>query len=121
MIITEGRCPDDPDEPEHLTWPETAAILGRVADQLGTGPHVTTDLFRRCCALANFFAVEENRLLVGVDESNPDPDIWIAAAAVSVQQVLIGGLACDTFDLREFSAALSLPSAGHVVPARVCR
>jgi hypothetical protein len=106
MIITEGRSPDDPDEPEHLTRLETAAILGRVADQLGTGPHLTTDLFRRCCAIANFFAVEENRLLVGVDENNPDPNIWIAAATASVQQVLTGGLACDTFDPVDFAAAL---------------
>jgi hypothetical protein len=106
MIITEGRRPDDPDEPEHLTRLETTAILGRVADQLGTGPHVTNDLFHRCCAIANFFAVAENRLLVGVDESNPNPNIWIAAATASVQQVLTGGLACDTFDPVEFAAAL---------------
>jgi hypothetical protein len=56
--------------------------------------------------MAYFFAVEANRQLIGVDESQPELAIWLAAATAPVYQVLIGGLACDTFDPREFAAAV---------------
>ena len=76
LITTEGNLPNDPDEPERLTVAEAAAILSRIADQLGISPPVASDLFRRCCAMANFFAVESNRKLVGVDdEGQPEPAV----------------------------------------------
>jgi hypothetical protein len=85
-------------------FPDVVAMLQGVPAER-TPPRATTVLFRRCCAMCNFFAVEANRLLVGVeDEGQPEPPVWAAAATAPVHRVLNAGLACDTFDPREFAA-----------------
>jgi hypothetical protein len=105
LVMTEDLPPDD-EAPQKLTASEAIDIIERMQSRLGTEPQVATNLFRRCCAMANFLAIESNRMLIGVDDAKPDPAVWVAAASAPVHQVMIEGLACDTYDLREFAAAV---------------
>ena len=64
------------------------------------------DLFRRSCAMANFFSVPSNRELISIDKAKPRPAVWAAAASAPVHQVMIDQLACDTYDPRDFRDAV---------------
>jgi hypothetical protein len=105
LVMTEDGPPDD-DASQNLTASEASDIVARIQSRLGTEPDVTTDLFRRCCAMANLFADAANRMLVGIDDAKPDPAVWLAAASAPVHQVTIDGLDCDTYDPQEFAAAV---------------
>jgi len=83
-----------------------AKILDRIVAELGVAPQAAADLLRRCCAMGNFLSVESNRAMAGVDNFKPRPSVWAAAATAPVHQAIVDGAACDTFDPREFAAAL---------------
>jgi hypothetical protein len=105
LIITDSHAPGDPDDPERLDMMAASKLLDRLAADLDVQPQVAMDLYRRCCAMGNFFAVDSNRELAGVDDAKPRPAIWTAAANVPVHQAMVDGVACDTFDPGEFAAA----------------
>ena len=46
-------------------------------------------------------------LIHGVDDAKPPPAVWTAAANAPVHQAIVDGLACDTFDPREFAAVMN--------------
>jgi hypothetical protein len=106
LVITDRHKPDDASAPDRLNMPETIDLLDKIAVELGVAPWSAMNLFRRCCAMGNFFAVESNRAMAGIDDAKPGPAIWAAAATAPVHKVIIDGLACDTFDPREFAAAV---------------
>jgi hypothetical protein len=106
FIILKGSRPDESDAAVRLTEADAGRLLERIAGEVGASPQMAMDLFRRCCAVMNFFAVASNRELVGANETKPAPAICSAAARVTVHHVIIDDMACDTFDPREFAAAL---------------
>jgi hypothetical protein len=83
-----------------------AKILDRIVAELGVAPEAAANLLRRCCAMGNFLSVESNRAMAGVDNFKPRPSVWAAAATAPVHRAIMDGAACDTFDPREFAAAL---------------
>jgi hypothetical protein len=66
-------------------------LLDRIKAELNVPSRVAMGLFRRCCAMVNFFVVESNRELAGVDDAKPGPAIWMAAASAPVHQLRCGG------------------------------
>jgi hypothetical protein len=104
VVMSESRPTEE--EEARLTEAEAGAVWQEIMRQLGADPRTTSDLLRRCAAMANFFAEAAHRQMFSVDESKPDASIWWAAATAPVHQSVVGGLACDTFDLEEFAAAV---------------
>lgn len=105
MIVNEHNPPDET-EPQKLSEDDTNELWDRIRQALDTEPHETSDLFRRACALANFFSGETMRARFGVTEGKPPWEIWVAAANARVVQLPIGELVRDTFDADEFAEAL---------------
>jgi hypothetical protein len=106
LIISNTHGPGDPDDPERLSMSATTELLDRIKSELDVKRQSAMDLFRRCRAMGNFFAVDANRVMTGVDDSQPWPAIWTAAARAFVHQAMVDGMTCDTFDRREFARAL---------------
>jgi hypothetical protein len=106
LIIADGSVPDDSNEPMRMTQADAGRLLNRIATETGTSPQMAFDLFRRSCAMANFFSVPSNRELISIDETKPRPAVWVAAAVAPVHQVIVDQLACDTYDPREFRDAV---------------
>ncbi len=104
LILTEGACAGSTSQ--QVSGAEANEIIDRIARRLGADKWLAIDLFRRCCAMANFFAVEANCSRIGVDQSKPEPAMWRVAASVPVRRTYIDGAPCYTFDPIEFSAAL---------------
>jgi len=106
LIITDVQGPEESGEPMRLSMAAAMELLDRIGHRLGVAPWGALDLFRRSCAIANFLAVASNRTVAGIDDEKLPPTVWTAAARAPVHQAVVGGLACDTFDPREFAAAL---------------
>jgi len=100
LILSERPEPANTGDPVMMTEADAERLLGRIANEVGTTPMMAFDLFRRCCAMANFFSVVSNRELINIDEAKPRPAIWAAAATVPVHQTIIDQMACDTYDPR---------------------
>src|SRR5262249_55319773 len=82
LILSERPEPANTGDPVMMTEADAERLLGRIANEVGTTPMMAFDLFRRCCAMANFFSVVSNRELINIDEAKPRPAIWAAAATV---------------------------------------
>jgi hypothetical protein len=105
FIITSESRPAEEEE-ARFTEAEAGDICKEIMRQLGADRRTTSDLFRRCVAMANFFPDVEHRRIFSVDDSTPDAGIWRAAATAPVHQTIVGGLERHTFDLAEFAEAV---------------